>query len=311
MGRREDERIREADWAAEQAAHAMLDSAWDYAIIWSDRTVDGTRKIYRKNRTDERVVDVFTGRLWDRALIHQALGNVREGISDATEALTLFEELETAHGAQYKLRIPSVRLLLCELYAASGDPEAARRFGQAIEAYRERLVEPSLLIADAFARYGTAMRAIGDPAAAPAFRQAVEVYRMPEVDVTDKSVVRRFVQTAIQVATDAEPATATAALEILPILQDAAERTVRLVPEVYPLFATPENNADMRTTLAILDLESAWLLELGAPRMAKYYAILANALVHHVAWGWSKAVAAAGQLLGEALRRGGDPPDVP
>ncbi|GAA5000037.1 tetratricopeptide repeat protein [Actinopolymorpha pittospori] len=247
MGRREDERIRDADWAAEQAARAMLDSAWDYAIIWSDRAVDGTHRIYRKNRTEERVVDIFAGRLWDRALIHQALGNVSEGIRDATEALTLFEELAAAYGTQYELRIPSVRLLLCELSAVAGDPEAARRFGQAIEAYRERLVEPSLLIADAFARYGTAMRVIGDPAAAPAFRQAVDVYRMPEVDVTDQSIVRRFVHTAIQVATDAEPATATVALEILPILQDAAERTVRLVPEVYPMVATPENNADMRT----------------------------------------------------------------
>ncbi|MGW5362403.1 hypothetical protein [Actinopolymorpha pittospori] len=311
MGRREDERIRYADWAAEQAASAMLDSAWDYAIIWSDRAVDGTRSIYRKNRTDERVVDIFAGRLWDRALIHQAQGNVSEGIRDATEALTLFEELAAAHGTQYELRIPSVRLLLCELYAVAGDPEAARRYGQAIEAYRERLVEPSLLIADAFARYGTAMRAIGDPAAAPAFRQAVDVYRMPEVDVTDKGVVRRFVQTAVQVATDAEPATATAALEILPVLQDAAERTVRLVPEVYPFFATPENNADMRTTLAILDLESAWLLALGAPRTAAYYADLAKALAHNVAWGWSDAVAAAGRLLDETLRRGGDPPEVP
>ncbi|MBE1606276.1 hypothetical protein [Actinopolymorpha pittospori] len=45
--------------------------------------------------------------------------------------------------------------------------------------------------------------------------------------------------------------------------------------------------------------------------MAKYYANLANALVHHVAWGWSDAVTAAGRLLDEALRRGGDPPEVP
>jgi hypothetical protein len=146
------------------------------------------------------VVDIFAARLWDRALIHQAPGNVSEGIRDAAEALTLFEELEAAHAAQYKL---------------------------------------------------------------------------------------------------------------LPILQDAAERTVRLVPEVYPLFAAPANNADMRSTLAILDLESACLLALGAPRMAKYYANLAEALTHNVAWSWSDAIAAAGRLLGEALRRGGDPPEVP
>jgi hypothetical protein len=49
MGRREDERIRYADWAAEQAASAMLDSAWDYAIIWSDRAVDGTAGSTERN----------------------------------------------------------------------------------------------------------------------------------------------------------------------------------------------------------------------------------------------------------------------
>lgn len=316
MGKRADALIRDADWAAEQAARALRDRAFDHAIRWSDRAVPLTRKVIGKNRADRRAVDIFAERLWDRALIHQGLGNAPAAIRDAGEALALTEEMDRAHGVQYQLRAPSMRLLLCELHAAAGDSGAARRYGHAIDDYRRHL-EPTLLIADGFARYGEAMRTIGDPSAAPAFRQAVDLYRSPEVRLLERSDVERFIGAAIQVATDAEPANPAAAPEILPILQDVAEWTVRMVPQTYPVYATPENHADARAALDVLERLGVWLRTLGAPRLADYYDTLAAVYPRDRlddGWFWWHArrlVGEGGRLLGEAVRRRGDPPGTP
>lgn len=320
LSEREDELIRNGDWAAEQAGRALLDNALDYAIIWSDRAVTATRTLLeryrRKYATDERFIEVFSERIWDRAIIHQGLGNTDAAIRDGTEALALIEESERTHGVKYPLRGPSVRLLLCELHAKADDMEAARRYGQAIDAYRQQLDEPSLLLATGFARYGWAMDAIGDPSAPEALRQAVDLFRSPAVRLIERSDVERFVQTAMRVVENAEPAAVDSAPEILPILRDAAGWAVRLVPASYPAFVTADAHADARAALDILDRLGAWLRVWGAPKLAAYYerlaAVFPRGLGGPIFWSqMHSAVADAERLVDEAIRLRRDPPQTP
>lgn len=319
MRGRGDERIRNADWAAAQAGHALRDDELAFAVEWSDRAVTLTRQIVKRRRkkqpVDRRAVDVFAERLWDRSLIHQGLGNIDEAIRDAKEALALIDEIEREHGVEYPLRSPSLRLLLCELSAQAGDAAAARSYGQAIEAFRSQLDQPSHVTADGFARYGWAMHLIGDSAAMPALRQAEQLWRRSEAMPDGRRDAERLVRTMVHIADQAQPATPAGAPEILPMLQYAAACAVRLVPGSYPLHATSANHADARAALETLDRLAVWLRALGAPRLAAHYQRLAEVFPRGqdgpLFWSQLQALVPHREgLVGEAVRRRGDPPEI-
>jgi hypothetical protein len=235
----EDDLVRDADWQAKQAKLALRDGAMDHAIRWSNWTVPHTREILtgwrKEGRADRRVIEL--------------------------------EEMQQEHGVHNPLLVPSVRVLLCELYAQAGDAAAARHHGQAIEAYQNEADTPNMVLADGFDHYGRGMHLIGDPAAAPALRRAVDLYRQHEVHLDGRHTIERFIQTVLLHHAETP--------EILPILHDAATWVRRLPPTFSPLRSSllppPQHYADRFTLMQIQQRMAEWLAVLDGPQLAEYY----------------------------------------
>ena len=226
-----EELVRDADYQAGQAKHALGDDAMGYAIRFADWTVANTREVVARRGDDPESRDVLADRLWDRALIRQALGDLDGAIGDAREALAILGEIPTGND----LLLPSLSLVLCELWAQAGDAEAARQFGQAIAAYEGVTDRPETVLADGFGRYGRAMHLIGDPAAGPALRRAAGHYRAVGPNLGGRRTVMEFIRLVLLIADTTRPVTAAEAPEILGMLRDAEGWARRLPQVVVPV----------------------------------------------------------------------------
>lgn len=250
---------QDADWNSEVAARAYLDGYYREALEAADRAVKLTRRVLRRRTDDQRVIDVLVDRYRWRALIHEELGNRTKAIDDAEAAITLCGRLEDSP----PLQIAALRLLQCELYGLLGEVAAAREAGQAVEAYRqqarERDVHP-LAMAEALSRYATGMALTGDvEAALAARREAVDAYRAG-LDSTSRAGDRlRFSRTVQEVAADAEPPSAAAAPEALPMLKEAAEQRVALIPPSPFAFREAEARDHGFAVCQILATQGRWL----------------------------------------------------
>ncbi|GLY93420.1 hypothetical protein [Actinoplanes sp. NBRC 103695] len=223
--------VRDADYQAGQAKRALGDDAMGYAIRFSDWTVTNTREVVALRDGDSDSRGVLADRLWDRALIRQALGDIGGAIGDASEALAILGEQPTGND----LLLPSLRMVLCELHAQAGDTETARRHGQAIAAYEGVTDRPEVVLADGFGRYGRAMHLIGDAAAGPALRRAAGHYRAVGTDLGGRRTVMEFIRLVLLIADTTRPVTAAEAPAILGMLRDAEAWARRLPQVVVPV----------------------------------------------------------------------------
>jgi hypothetical protein len=226
-----EELVRDADHQAAQAKRAMSDDAMGYAIRFADWTVASTREVAARRGDDPDSRDVLADRLWDRALIRQALGDLDGAIVDAREALAILGEIPTGN----VLLLPSLWLVLCELWAQVGDAAAARQFGQAIAAYEGVSDRPETVLADGFGRYGRAMHLIGDPAAGPALRRAAGQYRAVGPNLGGRRTIMEFIRLVLLIADTTRPITEADAPEILAMLRDAGAWVLRLPQVVVPV----------------------------------------------------------------------------
>ncbi|MGC9539947.1 hypothetical protein [Streptomyces sp. UG1] len=296
-----------ADWYAEVAGRAYLDGHYSDALQAADRAVKLTQRVLRQISDDQRVINVLAERHRWRAFIHEELGNRTKAIKDAEAAITLYGRLEDPP----PLAIPLLRLLQCELYAARGDVAAARETGRAVEAYRQQAHEDDtepLTIAEGLGRYASGMALIGDvEAARAARREAVDFYRAGLKPSFGARHRLRFVQILQELVADAGPPSAAAAPEVLPMLQDAAEQRVFLIPPSLFAFADPKERDHGLAVCQILEAQSRWLDALGAPRTAAVFAQASQLILQVPVPRWMDELHFLREGLELAVAAGADP----
>lgn len=289
------------------AARAYLDGYYREGLEAADRAVKLTRRILRRTPDDQRVIEVLVDRHRWRALIHEELGNQTAAINDAEAAITLCGRLDDSP----PLQIPALRLLQCEMYGVMGEVAAAREAGQAVEAYRQLAREGDvhpLAMAHALSRYAAGMALAGDvEAARPARREAVDAYR---ASLDENSFARdqiRFAWTVQELVADAEPPSAAAAPELLPMLQEAAEQRVSLIPPSPYAFREAKVGDHGTAVCQILATQSRWLDALGAPRTAAVFAQSSREILFVPPQWWPDRLRSLRDLLERALAADADP----
>ncbi|MEU4160400.1 hypothetical protein [Actinoplanes sp. NPDC026670] len=256
---------RDADYQAEQAKHALNDDMMGHAIRWADWTVANTRKVAARRRDDPMGPGVLADRLWDRALIREAMDDISGAIGDASEALAILHE--SPANDDEALMVPSLDLLLCELHARAGDAEAARGHAPAIRAYEGVTDDyPPLVLADGYGRYGRAMHLIGDPEGGPALRRAAAFYR--EASIGTRYSAMTYIRLVLLIA-DSTPVTATEAPQMLTMLRSAAAVARRL-----PLVVVPPVPPGQARASAAAYTPEVFTEAMVKSRMAEWLAVL-------------------------------------
>ena len=313
-----DELRRGSNHFGEQAARAFLDGALDVALGSSDRAIRDHEALVADDPHDREVLDVLADRLRDRAEFRrhavlaalqagrddEARTHADAGIADGERAIELHEQVTDAAGP-FPLWVPSVRLLLAEMYAAAGRPDAARRQGdEALDAYRRSVPAPdeadatdadghALALAHALLRHADVL-AHSAPAESLALRRAsVDLVRhhahgggplwreRHEARPTWASVPswRQFAGSAYDLALALAPPRADVAGEALLALQDAVEGYAALVPDSSMAWLGSQVHRDMAWLQASVHALVAWL-EVGSGHelAAAYEAALARLL---------------------------------
>jgi hypothetical protein len=296
-----DELIADADWNGEMALRAHIAGFDQEALAPADRAVKYTRQILRYCPRDQTVIDLLIGRHRLRAEIHQALGDHRAALVDGDAAITLLDRLDDPP----PLVKQAVLLLQCEEYAVLGDAAAARTAGQAIEAYRLRAREPDaspLAMAEAFGRYAMAMALIGDAAKAQEARlQAITAYQtVPRHWFSMKADRLRFVHLVQAYVTDVVPSDEEA-LRVVPMLQDAAEHLLRLIPPDLFAMRDPTVQDYAAAIMQMVATQGQWLAALGELEAAVVFAQRAPTLLDVPVPWWPDWLDKNRELMQQAL----------
>jgi hypothetical protein len=334
----------ESDWYSQQAAEAYLDGFLEPALKAADRAVRARRRLHHDDPADRQVAEVFAEGLRNRAEVLCTLAflptarpsetkrRAKAGIDDATRAVTLYDDLDSAPDMPYPLRAAEVRLLLSELHALAGHAEPARRQAESsLEVYRRHRhnagnADSDVDLGRALQRYADVMTLLQDgPAAAAARRESFRVTRAHarpgahlwphrrSVGTAWRSTptLERFCEVACHVAVYLDPPTRPAAPEALLALQDAAEGYCGLLPEwafVDPSLEEKDLQY-LRGALAVLQAQARWLQAVGEAHLATLSLAAAQSVAAIAGPGWLDAVGQLRPLVEEVIGRLGTPRD--